>query len=101
MALRLRNTWRNKGGGWWEWRAFIDDEGSGELAQVDHVEYVLHPTFPNSIRKVDNPRGGFALETAGWGVFELKAFVHMKNGKKEKLTHILELSTYPPEGVSN
>jgi transcription initiation factor IIF auxiliary subunit len=101
MAIRLRNRWRYKEDNWWEWKAFLDDEGSGELDQVDFVEYVLHPTFHSTVRRVDNPEGGFVLKTAGWGVFELKAFVYLKNGEKKKLTHQLELSHDPPEGISN
>jgi transcription initiation factor IIF auxiliary subunit len=100
MALELRNRWHYKGGEWWEWEAFLDDAGSGELEQVDHVEYVLHPTFPNPIRTVNDPEGGFILKTAGWGVFTLKAFVYTKDRKKYKLTHDLELYRTPPDGTS-
>lgn len=100
MTLKLRNGWHYKGGNWWEWRAFLDDESSGELDQVDYVEYVLHSSFPKPIRRVEDPMGGFVLETAGWGMFELKAFVYMKDGEKRKLTHLIELFSEPPEGVS-
>lgn len=99
MALILRNSWHYKGGDWWQWEAFLVDEGSGELEQVDYVEYVLHPTFPNPIRRVDDPEGGFILKTAGWGTFRLKAFVHTKDGEKRKLTHDLQLLRTPPEGT--
>ena len=100
MALRLRNRWHYGEGDSWKWEAFLDDGGSGELGQVDHVEYVLHPTFPNPIRKVNDPTGGFVLKTAGWGTFTVKAYVHGKDGKKKKLTHLLELSRDPPEGTT-
>lgn len=100
MTLRIRNRWRYKGNDWWQWEAFLDDEGSGELEQVDYVEYVLHPTFSNPVRRIADPEGGFILKTAGWGTFELKAFVHTKGGGKHKLTHQLKLSYDPPEGTS-
>ena len=100
LELRLRNRWRYKGGDWWQWEAFLDDEGSGQLEQVDYVEYVLHPTFPNPIRRVDDPQGGFILKTAGWGTFTLKAFVYTREGEKLKLTHKLRLFRTPPEGTS-
>ncbi len=100
MALKLRNKWKYEGKDWWAWEAFLDDSGSGELANVNYVEYVLHPTFPNPVRKVTNPKGGFVLKTSGWGFFLLKAFVHTKDGRKQKLTHLLELKQDPPEGTS-
>jgi transcription initiation factor IIF auxiliary subunit len=100
MTIKLRNSWHDNGGGWWTWKAFLDDGGSGELDQVEFVEYVLHPTFPNSIRRVKDSIDGFALETTGWGMFKIKAFVNMKNGEKRKLIHDLVLSSNPPEGVT-
>jgi len=100
MSLRLRNSWHYVGNDWWEWAAFLDDEGSGELSQVDYVEYVLHPTFPNPVRKVTDPQDGFKMKTAGWGVFMLKAFVNKKQGDKVKLTHMLEFKDSPIDGVS-
>ena len=82
MSLRLRNSWHYAGNNWWEWAAFLDDEGSGELSQVDYVEYVLHPSFPNPIRKVTDPQDGFIMKTSGWGVFMLNAFVYKKQGRR-------------------
>ena len=100
MSLRLRNTWNYKGNDWWEWEAFLDDEGSGELSNVKFVEYVLHETFPNPIRRIDSPKGGFRLETAGWGTFDLIAFVHYKDGKKVRLKHEIQLEYEPEKGAS-
>jgi transcription initiation factor IIF auxiliary subunit len=62
MSLKLKNRWKHKGEDWWEWEAFIDDEGSGDLSQVDYVKYVLHPTFPNPVQEIKNPTGGFVLK---------------------------------------
>lgn len=101
MSLKLRNRWNYKGGDWWEWEVFLDDGGSGELGNVDHVEYVLHPTFPSPVRQVSVPEGGFALKTSGWGTFQLKAFVYTKDGKKQKIMKELQLHRDPPTGTSN
>jgi transcription initiation factor IIF auxiliary subunit len=103
MALKLRNRWKYLGDqddNCWEWEAFLDDLGTGELADVAVVEYVLPSTFPNPLRVVEDPQGGFALKTAGWGDFTLKAFVNLKNGKRRKLIHKLELKEDPLMGVS-
>lgn len=101
MALKLKNAWDYKGTERWSWTAFIDDEGTGELAEVESVEYVLHPTFPRPVIKVTNPERGFALHTNGWGTFTLTAFVKKKDGTRKKLVHELELAYEPPVGVSS
>jgi len=100
MSLKLRNSWNYKGSDWWDWAAFIDDGGSGELADVRFVEYVLHESFPEPIQRVETRRGGFRLEEEGWGTFNLKAFVHLKNGKKLRLQHELQLFSEPEKGTS-
>jgi transcription initiation factor IIF auxiliary subunit len=100
MSLKLKNRWNRVRDDWWEWEAFIDDEGSGELSNVESVKYVLHPTFPDPVRVINNPAGGFVLKTAGWGEFDLVAYVQMKDKNQEKLTHEVELKYDPPIGVS-
>lgn len=100
LDLELRNRWQYQGDDWWDWEAFLDDGGSGDLAKVEHVEYVLHETFPNPVRRVDDPAGGFILRTSGWGIFELTAFVYTVDGDKFKLTHQLQFAKEPPQGVS-
>jgi len=100
MSLRIRNRWKYTGHNWWEWEAFLDDQGSGELSRVKRVKYVLHPTFPESIREITDPNGGFVLKTGGWGEFELRAFVYLADGSEKKLTHEIELKSSPVEGVS-
>ena len=104
MNLKLRNRWKfigDKKDPWWEWAAFLDDSGSGDLSKVESVEYVLHPTFAVPVLEVENPKGGFVLETKGWGDFKLKAFVHLKGGEKIRLTHDLVLQEDPEVGESD
>ena len=100
MSLRLRNTWNYKGDDWWEWEAFLDDDGSGDLSNVKFVEYVLHETFSDPIRRIDSSRGNFRLKTAGWGTFDLIAFVHYNDGKKVRLKHEIQLEYEPEKGTS-
>ncbi len=100
MALKLRNRWHYKENDWWDWEVFLDDSGSGELSNVAYVEYVLHPTFLNPVRKISDSKGGFVLKTSGWGIFMLKAFVHTKDRRKIKLKHELELHIVPKQGIT-
>jgi transcription initiation factor IIF auxiliary subunit len=106
LNVRLRNRWRFRGPGEdgrdrWDWEAFVDDGGSGDLERVTYVEYILHPTFPNPIRTILEPEGGFVLRTSGWGTFELRAYVQAKDGERVQLRHQVELAYNPHEGVSN
>ncbi len=98
--MRIRNRWKYAGDNHWEWEAFLDDGGTGQLDDVNSVEYVLHPTFKKPLRKITTRNNQFAMKTNGWGTFKLKAFVSMKDGSREKLTHYIELCSDPVEGVS-
>ncbi len=77
---------------WWKWTAYL--EGSeGELDEIAFVEYHLHPSFPNPIRRIKMRSGGFPLKSKGWGVFELTAKVVFQDGRRPKvLKHWLEFS---------
>lgn len=101
MDIQLKNNWKYKGNDWWEWEAFVDDGGSGEIKDIEFVEYVLHPTFPDPIRRIDSRNNNFKLQTEGWGEFKLKAFLHKKDGSKKKLEHNIELQYEPKQGTSS
>ena len=58
---------------------------------MDFVEWQLHPTFPNPIRRVTNRSTNFRLDTGGWGVFMIRASAQRKDGTAEKLQHYLHL----------
>ena len=100
LRLRLRNRWQYEGEDKWKWIAFVDDGGSGDLSKVESVKYVLHPTFPKPVRTITEREGGFPIETAGWGSFELLAFAHTRDGKDVKLSHDLQLEYEPKVGES-
>lgn len=100
MSLKIKNKWNYVGDDSWDWEAYIDDEGSGELNNIKYVEYVLHPTFPNPIRKSDNLENNFMIKTNGWGTFNLKAFAYKDDGSKIKLEHVIKLEYEPKIGTS-
>ncbi len=94
MALKLTNTshYVGKRGktDWWEWTAFVEGTNS-ELDKIDYVEYHLHPSFQNPIRRRKRREDGFALKSKGWGVFQLQAKVVYKDTNRRKvLKHLLE-----------
>jgi hypothetical protein len=91
-VIRTMNTSRRIDASTWGWTLFI--EASDEvLASVSHVEYHLHPTFPEPIQVV-RERGhasgrGFELPGSGWGVFVVDVRVFRKNGQVLYLQHQL------------
>ena len=87
------NSSINAGNGRWRWTIFIQARDD-VLAQVRYVEYTLHPTFPNPVRRVSergNERGkGFALSATGWGTFEVAIKVQFNTGATRYLKHRLQ-----------
>ena len=90
MSIKLQNTseYVDKRGttDWWNWTAYIDVTDDDNLDEVSYVEYYLHPSFKNPIRRVKEKEGGFPLKTSGWGVFLLRAKVFFKDTKKKPLS---------------
>ena len=98
MNIRLRNSWEYKGDDRWNWRVFLDDDGTGDIEKVAFVEYILHPTFPNPRRRITDRENNFSLKSNGWGVFLIRAFANTKEGEKIRLEHELHLSYDPEKG---
>jgi transcription initiation factor IIF auxiliary subunit len=93
--LKINQWEKYEGEDWWKWAVWI--EGSDALLDlIDYVEWTLHPTFPNPIRKIRDRASKFRLDTAGWGVFKIAARVQFKDGEQTKLQHSLKL--YYPDG---
>jgi hypothetical protein len=62
-----------------------------EMLGISVVEYVLHPTFPDPVREIEDPAHCFALETEAWGSFELSARLLMKDGADHELKLVFQL----------
>lgn len=87
-----------EGDDWWTWAVWV--EASDEaLGQIDSVEWRLHPTFSNPVRRIRDRASKFRLETGGWGVFKIVALVRLTNGEEVKLGHNLKL--HYPDGEEN
>jgi transcription initiation factor IIF auxiliary subunit len=94
--FEIRQDEKFEGNDWWTWAVWV--EGSEDaLDKVDSVEWTLHPTFSNPIRKVHNRQEKFRLVTGGWGEFQIRARVEMKDGKTVNLRHDLRL--HYPDGT--
>lgn len=93
--LIVKNTASYVGAGRWNWTIFVEAD-SRTLQQIKCVEYHLHPTFPNPVRKVCNqPETKFAYSTNGWGTFTVKVHILFEDGHKQVLEHPLVFKQKP------
>lgn len=76
---------------WFDWMIYVDEE-SKILDQIESVEYLLHPSFPNPLRTKTNKEENFALKSSGWGEFDLRITVFFKNGSRTETSYHLDLS---------
>jgi transcription initiation factor IIF auxiliary subunit len=91
LQIRLKNSSAWQGGDRWKWSVWV--EGKPEtIEQIDRVEYLLHPTFPNPLRVITNPASNFRLDSKGWGEFMVHAKVITKRGHTIELNHWVRLS---------
>jgi transcription initiation factor IIF auxiliary subunit len=96
MTLTVQQQAKQAADNRWEWSVWIDGPDA-ELDQISSVEYVLHPTFPNPVRREKRRENKFRLDSSGWGEFEIHAQVTTKDGRRQHLRHWLRL-TAPDNG---
>ena len=71
-ATKMTNTSTYVGAVSWDSKMFVEGD-CDTLKQIDCVEYTLHPTFPDPVRKVcSQPETKFALSNNGWGTLRSK-----------------------------
>lgn len=92
--LKVRNTYRYLGRGHYQWTVFLSEDRP-TLDQINCVEYTLHPTFPNPVRRVCDSAGGFALSADGWGEFPVTLKIEWKDGHATRQQYPLDLHSPP------
>ncbi|WP_161494846.1 pYEATS domain-containing protein [Bradyrhizobium canariense] len=90
MTLRISQNAAPNDHGRWHWSVWIDGT-DGELDAIQEVTWRLHPTFATPFRRLHSRASKFKLSTSGWGEFEIKATLKMKNGRSKSLRHWLRL----------
>lgn len=100
QELSVANISRYVDNGRWDWTVFI--RASPKLLErISCVEYRLHRSFPNPLRRVcqpGDPRYPFGLSTNGWGVFTIHILVMFRDGGSRPLTHMLTFEPPPTQG---
>ena len=106
QGLKVSNTYRYRGQGRYEWKVFVAEDPA-TLSRVNCVEYTLHPTFVNPVRKVCDSNGGFALSSDGWGEFTILVKIEWKDGPPTRQQYQLDLHSAqaapgaPPQAVGH
>jgi transcription initiation factor IIF auxiliary subunit len=93
VALSIQQSQEYLGKGRWSCSVWIDGEAR-DLDTIDHVTYILDPTFHNPVRTVTDRATNFRLDTSSWGKFTLHAVVNHRDGSETRLHHDLVL-VYP------
>jgi transcription initiation factor IIF auxiliary subunit len=92
MKISLKQKTTYDGDNWWKWSVWV--EGEKEiLNRIEYVEYALHNSFPQPVRRVEDRSSKFRLDSEGWGEFMIRAQVIHKDGSKKSLKRWLELKS--------
>jgi transcription initiation factor IIF auxiliary subunit len=76
------------------WCVFLDGTRK-QIDEIKQIEYTLHPSFPDPVRVVQDPTHCFVLQSQGWGVFEIRARIMLKNGTLVRATFPLKFRENP------
>ena len=93
-GVAVSNTSHFVGDGRWDWTVFVTAPPA-VLSRIQCVEYTLHPTFPNPVRRVcvrGKSSQAFALSSNGWGEFTIAVRIFFRDGKKQRLDYPLKLA---------
>jgi transcription initiation factor IIF auxiliary subunit len=93
MKYKIAQEETYAGNDWWKWSVWVEASEKA-LDGVEYVQYTLHPTFPNPVRRVDDRASKFSLSANGWGVFTIYVLIHLRDNSEVQLSHELELH-YP------
>ncbi len=69
-------------------RLFVE----GDIDLLESVEYELHPSFHNPLKKIEQAKGGFPLEIWTWGEFDIEVTFNYKDKHVTGIVYSLEYS---------
>jgi len=93
VALSIQQNQEYQGNGRWRWSVWLSGSPE-ELDSIDHVVYILDPTFHHPVRRISDRTTSFRLDTSGWGTFTIHANIVDRDGHEARLDHDLVLR-YP------
>jgi transcription initiation factor IIF auxiliary subunit len=96
VPLRIAQNETYKGDDWWQWSVWLEADAA-ELDAIEFVQYTLHHTFAQPVRRTSNRAAQFRLDSSGWGGFTIYAKAVQKDSSEITLQHQLKL--YYPAGT--
>ena len=96
MALSVQQDTSYLGNDRWTWSVQLSG-APADLDDVDHVVYVLDPTFHDPVRVVHDRDSNFRLKSSTWGAFTIYVKIVRRDGHEESLEHNLVL--FYPDGT--
>ena len=75
---------------YYDWEVYVDEEDE-VLDLIESVEYVLHESFPNRIRRMTSPKNNFSCKGTGWAGFMINITVYFKNNTKLQTKYYLDI----------
>lgn len=89
--ITVNNTYSaSRKAGYYNWTIFVQ-ANDATLNTIDHVEYLLDPTFPTPQVSSSNRRNNFSYSSTGWGEFDIKVKVVFKNRRSQYIPYRLKL----------
>lgn len=85
-----RPVGERRGTSWYEWVVYVDEEAQ-ILDKIEAVEYLLHRTFPEPLRKSTDRSSKFSLKSSGWGEFRILITVFFTDGSRLETSYPLDL----------
>jgi len=75
---------------YYDWEVYVDEENE-VLDLIESVEYVLHESFPNRVRRMTNPQNNFSCKGTGWGGFTIDIAIYFKDNTKLQTKYFLDI----------
>ena len=92
--IKIRQSCRPQGKfkNYWTWTMWLSGTPR-DLDQIEMVEYLLHPSYPNRRRVSRSRTNGFRIQSNGWGEFKVIVTITFDSGKSERREHWLRLGS--------
>ncbi len=76
---------------WFLWTISVKSVPVNFMDYIESVIYYLHPTFSQNVIKSEDRESNFLLVSRGWGEFNIRVEIILKDKRRALLNHWLSL----------
>ncbi len=76
---------------WFLWTISVKSIPVNFMDYIESVIYYLHPTFSQNVIKSEDRKSNFLLVSRGWGEFNIRVEIILKDKRRALLNHWLSL----------